>query len=136
MVTGSCFCGNIKISYSGEPVGQATCHCLDCRKISGSAYSTNVVVPEDGFKVTQGTPKTISKTGDSGNTITSHFCGDCGTTLFREGGAFAGARIVKAGVLDDYDALNKAKPAAELYAKHRANWVPETPGAQQNEAGF
>ncbi|OJD29179.1 glutathione-dependent formaldehyde-activating protein [Diplodia corticola] len=131
MTTGSCFCGNIKISYSGEPANQATCHCLDCRKISGSTYSTNLIVSEDGFKVTQGTTKTISKTGDSGNTITSHFCGDCGTTLYRETGLFAGSKIVKAGVLDDYDALNKAKPALELYTKHRVNWVPETAGAQQ-----
>ncbi|KAH7062560.1 Mss4-like protein [Macrophomina phaseolina] len=132
MATGSCFCGNIKISISGEPSLKATCHCLDCRKISGSTYSTNLVVPEDGFKLLQGTPKSISKTGDSGNTITSHFCGDCGTTLYRDGGIFPGSKIIKAGVLDDLDALNKAKPTTELYVKRRVEWVPEMPGAQQN----
>lgn len=132
MSTGSCFCGNIKISTSGEPALKATCHCLDCRKISGSTYSTNLVIPEDGFKLVQGTPKSISKTGDSGNTITSYFCGDCGTTLYRDGGLFPGKKIVKAGVLDDLDALNKAKPTTELYVKHRVDWVPETPGAQQS----
>lgn len=89
-------------------------------------------MPEDGFKITQGTPKSISKTGDSGNTITSYFCGDCGTTLFREGAIFPNMKILKVGVLDDYDALNKAKPTTELYVKHRVEWVPETPGAQQN----
>jgi hypothetical protein len=52
---------------------QILCHCLDCRKITGSAYSTNAIYPEDGFKVTKGTPKQHTVKGDSGNEITSHF---------------------------------------------------------------
>ena len=51
-----------------------------------------------------GSPKTISKTADSGKSITSEFCPDCGTTLFRWGDAFGGKdgmKIIKAGVLDD-----------------------------------
>jgi len=134
MPSGSCFCGNVKIEYTGEPQGKALCHCLDCRKISGSTYSTNVIIPEEGFKVIAGTPKTISKTADSGNTITSHFCGDCGSTLFRDGKSFPGAKVVKAGVLDDHEALNDAKPALELFHPTRVNWVPETQGADQVKA--
>lgn len=52
---------------------KALCHCADCRKISGSTYSTNAIFPSTQFKVTQGTPKQHSKTADSGNVITSHF---------------------------------------------------------------
>lgn len=92
MPTGSCFCGNVKYEYQGEPemkvssmhhqrysicplnILQALCHCYDCKKISGGNYSNNFIVNEDGFKVTQGTPKTISKKADGGNEITSHFC--------------------------------------------------------------
>ena len=54
---------------------KALCHCADCRKMSGSIYSANVIIPDDGFKITSGKPKTISKKADSGNTITSYFCG-------------------------------------------------------------
>lgn len=79
---GGCFCGNVRIKYSGEPQGKALCHCMDCRKITGSTYSTNLIIPGEGFEVTKGTPKTIAKKADSGNTITSHFCGDCGSTLW------------------------------------------------------
>lgn len=89
------------------------------------------MVSDDGFKLLQGTPKTISKTADSGKTITSYFCGDCGTTLYRDAGSFPGSKIIKAGVLDDLDALNKAKPGLELYSKRRVEWVPEAPGAKQ-----
>ena len=52
---------------------QALCHCRDCRKITGSTYSTNGIWPVDQFKLTQGTPKKHVKTADSGNTITSFF---------------------------------------------------------------
>ncbi|MCJ1477154.1 hypothetical protein MMC13_005825, partial [Lambiella insularis] len=109
----------------------AVCHCRDCQKISGSTYSTNTIVSEDGFKVTEGKLKSISKTADGGNTITSHFCGDCGSTLFRDGPTFPGMKVVKAGVLDDVDALEHAKPGAELFTTTRVSWVPEIAGAAQ-----
>lgn len=112
---------------------KALCHCLDCRKIGGSTYSTNIAVPEDGFEITSGTPKTYSKTADGGNTIISHFCGDCGSTMWRDGASFPGLKIIKVGVLDDIHALEEAKPAVELYTPSRVNWVPAIPGAEQKQ---
>jgi len=113
------------------PSPQALCHCLDCRKISGSTYSTNIIVPADGFSVTSGVPKTISKTADGGNPITSHFCGDCGSTMFRTGPSFPGLTLVKAGVMDDVGALDAAKPGVELYSGERVGWVSCVEGAEQ-----
>ena len=52
---------------------QVLCHCLDCRKITGSTYSSNGVYDNDKFKVTKGTPKQHKKTADSGNEIVSNF---------------------------------------------------------------
>ncbi|KAI1763386.1 Mss4-like protein [Hypoxylon sp. FL1150] len=112
---GGCFCGKIRISYEGEPVKKALCHCLDCRKITGSTYSTNIIVPGAGFKVLSGTPKTLTKKADSGKDITSHFCGDCGSTLYRDGPSFGDNKVIKVGVLDDPKALDEAKPDDELY---------------------
>jgi len=134
MPSGSCFCGATKIEYTGDIQAKALCHCLDCRKISGSTYSTNFIVPEDGFKVTSGKPKTITKTADSGNEITSHFCGDCGSTLFRDGASFPGSKIIKVGVMDDAEVLNDGKPMVELFAPERVNWVSEIGGAAQKDA--
>lgn len=91
-------------------------------KQSNSTYSTNIAVKEDGFKVTEGSPKSIAKTGDSGNTITSHFCGDCGSTLFRDGKSFEGLKIIKVGVMDDISAFDDAKPGVELFTEHRVSW--------------
>jgi hypothetical protein len=52
---------------------QILCHCTDCRKISGSTYSSNSLYSEDGFKVTKGTPKQHKTTADTGNEIISYF---------------------------------------------------------------
>lgn len=86
---GGCICGNVRYTVEGEPVmkvghpmpghwhrltpKQALCHCTDCRKITGSTYSTNAVYPGSAFKVTQGTPKEHGKKSDTGTTVVSHF---------------------------------------------------------------
>lgn len=92
------------------------------------------MVPVANFKILSGTPKEISKTADSGKSITSSFCGDCGTTLWRHGDAFGGIdgmRIIKAGILDDVNVINSIKPGAELFAPERIAWVPAVEGAGQ-----
>lgn len=78
-----------------------------------------------------GSPKVFTKTADSGKKINSYFCGDCGSTLYRDGENFDGNKIVKAGVLDDEDYLEAAKPGAELYAPLRPSWQAEVAGAKQ-----
>lgn len=99
--------------------------------MSGSAYSTNVVIPNEGFKVTSGTPKTWSKKADSGAEVTTSFCGDCGTNLWRETSTFGDNRVLKVGILDEQSALNDAKPLVELYAPQRASWLPAQADAAQ-----
>jgi len=78
-----------------------------------------------------GTPKTISKTADTGKKITSHFCPDCGTTLFRTGESFPEKHIIKAGVLDDANWLNQNVPKGELFVGKRLQWIPKIEGAAQ-----
>ncbi|KAI0442759.1 Mss4-like protein [Xylaria telfairii] len=134
MAEGGCFCGKVRYTVEGQPLGKALCHCYDCRKITGSTYSTNIIVGGPSFKLVSGTPKSIGKKGDSGNEIVSHFCGDCGSTLWRDGVSFGDSKVIKVGTLDDVDALDNALPAIELFAEHRVSWVSQIPGALQKTA--
>jgi len=131
MPSGGCFCDKIRISYNGEPETSILCHCLDCRKITGSTYSSNIVIDAANFKLEKGSPKTISKTADSGKIITSHFCGDCGTTLFRTGDTFPNKYIVKFGTMDDAQWPKNNVPTVELFAPTRVPWVSPIKGAAQ-----
>jgi hypothetical protein len=150
MPEGTCLCGNIRISYDGSPAGkvsllparmsrwalsnpmQVSCHCMDCKKITGSTFSTNLLIPNDYFKVLAGTPKQYTKTADSGNKITSFFCDNCGSTLFRKSDGMSDSFIVRAGPFD-LGVINDGKPDAELWVKNRSHWMPEIQGAVQNE---
>jgi hypothetical protein len=81
--------------------------------------------------VTKGTPKQFAKPADSGKTITSFFCGDCGSTLWRETETYGDAKIIKVGTMDGDSALEDAKPAVELFVVNRPSWLPAVVGAQQ-----
>lgn len=82
--------------------------------------------------MTKGTPKKFAKTADSGKTITSFFCGDCGSTLWRETETYGNTKIVKVGTMDSPDTLEDAKPAVELFVVNRPSWLPALGGAAQN----
>lgn len=127
-------CKNIAYEVQGESGGSILCHCLDCRKIGGSTYSSNLVFEGEGFKVTKGTPKEHKKTADSGKPITSFFCPDCGSTMWREGESFGTKKIIKAGTLDDTKLLDNFAAQAELYTSVRPKWVGAQEGAAQKEA--
>ncbi|GIJ85585.1 hypothetical protein Asppvi_004444 [Aspergillus pseudoviridinutans] len=132
MPSGSCLCKALQYEYSGEPVSKAVCHCLTCRKFS-SASSVNLLVPQDHFHLVKGTPKGYHQTHESGMHMTLHFCGNCGSLLYKTADRkeFEGGVIVLAGTLDDPRALDDAKPEAEFFVKHRASWWPALADAKQ-----
>jgi len=64
-------CGSIRIVYDGTLQFKALCHCSDCRKISGSAYSTNLLVPASALRLESGQPRMYTKETDEGNRFTN-----------------------------------------------------------------
>lgn len=66
-------------------------------------------------------------------TLTIHFCGNCGSTLYKEGDAeaFKGTAIVQAGSIDQGVTLDNVKVGGELFVSQRAPWVKPFDGASQ-----
>lgn len=75
-MNGSCACGQIRFSVAGTPRGASACHCSQCRKMSGFAWSS-AYVTEDDLTI-DGPVKWISLTGTAKRGI----CPDCGAFLF------------------------------------------------------
>lgn len=117
-------------NYAGEPAVKALCHCTDCQKHAGSAYSTNVVLKDDQFKATSGTPKSYDAVGDSGKVNKHFFCGNCGSSLWNKLDVMEGMTVVKAGGLDDGKA-NLKDIGVEFYVKDRVSFAKEVEGAKQ-----
>ncbi len=98
-LTGRCYCGEIHYEAEGEPVMQAECLCRECQYISGGGPNFFIIMPEDGFRFTKGTPKQFARS-DLETPRTRDFCGTCGTHLLTR---LPGRPllVVKVGTLDD-----------------------------------
>ena len=51
---GSCFCGDVKFTVSGEPEAMAYCHCDSCRNWSAGPVSAFTLWKPTTLKITQG----------------------------------------------------------------------------------
>ncbi|OQE13854.1 hypothetical protein PENSTE_c042G02196 [Penicillium steckii] len=134
MAVGGCFCGNIRIEYTGQILASALCHCRDCRKLTGCPFSYDFIVKSAELHVS-GSPKVVAKTADSGNAISNYFCPDCGTPLFGRKANFseepAETTVVRAGIFDDRGILNERKPELEIFTDSRLEWVCSIEKASQ-----
>ncbi len=121
-IKGSCLCGKLSFSSEEKPALTAICHCHDCKKQTGSAYSIVTAVAEDSLQIT-GEPKTFTTYGESGRQVHRKFCGDCGSPIASLADFAPGLFIIKAGVLDDASWL---APEFECYTDHRLPCTPQT----------
>jgi hypothetical protein len=118
-ITGGCLCGAIRYTLGTEPVMQAVCHCRNCQKQAGSAYSIIVGVPEAAISI-EGTPTDYADQGETGNAVLRQFCGTCGSPLFSRAASVPGMILIKAGTLDDPSGF---QPQVQVWAKSKQTWV-------------
>ncbi|PHH62684.1 hypothetical protein CDD81_6830 [Ophiocordyceps australis] len=131
---GSCACGKIALEFTGEPQVVALCHCLDCQKWTGSAFTPNLIIPRKALKLVKGTPKAWDATGASGKINKHLFCGDCGSGLWSELEVMPDSLCLKAGCLDGGAASMGGKIGVEFYTKDRVTYLAGIEGAKQVEA--
>ena len=54
IVTGGCLCGMVAYEVRMPLLRFVNCHCLRCRKASGSSHAANVVVTPEAFRWARG----------------------------------------------------------------------------------
>ena len=79
---GSCFCGAVGVSVTGEPAAMGYCHCESCRSWSAAPLNAFSLWKVDAVKVTRGADQigTYQKTPRS----LRKWCKSCGGHLFTE----------------------------------------------------
>ena len=92
---GSCFCGAVEFTVSGEPAGMGYCHCDSCRHWSAGPVNAFTLWSPEAVKITQGADNigTYNKTPQSSR----KWCKTCGGHLLTE--------HPEAGVTDVYAAV-------------------------------
>jgi hypothetical protein len=106
--TGSCLCGDVRIAAAGRPRRVGLCHCLDCRKFSGSLFFAGAIFAADA----------VSVEGETREFKGRYFCPRCGSSLF---GRYGDEIEVHIGSLD---ATDQFKPTYELWTIRREAWLP------------
>lgn len=123
-LTGGCRCGASCYEITAAPLATYTCHCTDCQRATGSAFSLAIVVPDSAFRLTKGTPRLIERTADSGRVGVQWLCKECGAWFsgapFYGWGSEEPVRVVRAGTLDDTSWLN---PTTHFWTRSKQSWV-------------
>ncbi|MFK8049720.1 MAG: GFA family protein [Halioglobus sp.] len=116
---GGCLCGKIRYTLSDDPAMVAACHCKNCQKQTGTAYSVLLGMAATSVSIDQGELKTYEDTGTSGMPVERKFCGDCGSPVLSKAKAIDGLLFIKGGTLDDTSGLTVG---AEIWCDSRADW--------------
>jgi hypothetical protein len=79
---GSCFCGAVQLTASGEPAGMGYCHCTSCRHWSAGPVNAFTLWPSQNVRVTQW----IDNIGTYHKTEQSYrkWCKTCGGHIMTE----------------------------------------------------
>lgn len=125
-ISGGCLCEAVRYTCAEES-GGGHCHCIDCRKTSGTGYCSHMIVPESAFSVT-GMLSFFDKPADSGNMVSRGFCPKCGSAVYSTNAGMPGLVFVRASSLDDPEDF---KPQMQVYTNRQASWShmdPSLPG--------
>ena len=130
-LTGKCLCGAISYVIDNRPAVTGVCHCKNCQRQAGSAFSTLAGVPVSELHIA-GTPKLYTDPDtNSGNTVKRFFCGDCGSPIYSAVQSSPDIVYLNTGTLDDNDTF---EPQFHVWCSTKQNWfdipdgVPAMPG--------
>jgi hypothetical protein len=110
---GGCACGQVRFRTRGAPDRVCLCHCLTCRKMSGSAFGAFAIFPADQVTV-EGEVAAWPSSGECERC----FCPRCGATLFTR----CDAREIEIG-LGIFDEPNVFTPTYEAWTIRREHWL-------------
>ena len=117
---GSCLCGAVRYTATGEARRFYHCHCSRCRKASGTGHASNLFL-QGTLSWDSGEEQVQTFKLPEAERFTNTFCKTCGGRLPRFIEA-AGMVFIPAGSLDQEPAIS---PQARIFVGSRANWSCE-----------
>jgi len=129
-LTGSCLCGALSYTVTGEPARFYHCHCSRCRKSSGTGHASNLFVDNGAITWTGDTDLIKNYKLPDAKFFTRTFCSNCGGPVPRE---IPDAKLafVPAGTLNEEPNIT---PQARLFQDSRTAWSchsDDVPGFEQ-----
>ena len=125
--TASCTCGALTALATSDPIRNSVCHCLDCKRRTGSAFAWNAHWPADQVEM-RGEPATFSRSSDEGFWVRHSACAACGVTVWYEIERRPGVISIPVGAFADPDF---PAPSIEVFGERRCAWLPELAARQE-----
>ena len=121
MLEGKCSCGAVNYQLASKPMFVHCCHCLDCQRLSGSAYLLNALIETDHIEV-EGELTDIHLPTPSGNGKVIKRCTACGDAIFSHY-LIRGTRVafLRVGTLLD---PAQCPPDVQIFTESKQSWVP------------
>ena len=124
---GSCLCGAVQYEIPDELLYAAYCHCSECRRFSGSAFSALGGIAMAQLQINTGEDKIkFFRKTEASNLA---FCEVCGSSLFTEK-PLKGLAHLRLGTLMDSPSLT---PQAHVLVGSKAPWFEITDNLPQFE---
>ena len=129
---GACICGAVRYTIDALPLVVAACHCTQCRRQSGAAYSVNLVVRASTMQIEGALASWEDRNTASGVPLAREFCGVCGSPIRSLPSASPKVIALKAGTLDDPFPF---APAIHIWTRSKLPWVKIPDGMPSLEQG-
>ena len=116
-LSGSCLCGGVRYTVSGEAQRFYHCHCSRCRKASGTGHATNLFVQGS---LTWNSGEELIRTFKlpEAERFANSFCEVCGSRMPRFIEKL-GMVFIPAGSLEDEPDI---RPQARIFLDSRTKW--------------
>jgi hypothetical protein len=116
MLTGGCFCGEVRYSVDVAMATDAcVCHCENCRRTTGAPMIAWFSVKPEAFRITAGAPVQFA----SSATGERQFCGRCGAQLTFQDSQIDEIDVTTASI-DDPAAV---PPRDQIWVDSRLDWM-------------
>lgn len=128
-ISGSCLCGAVTYQYAGPVKVFQYCHCSRCRKFTGSAHASNIIVDPTQFEWLSGEEFVGRFEFPDAKHFATSFCKKCGSSmpwLTKSGKAV----VIPAGTLNEDP---KVRPIHNIFMADMAPWYEEVGDLEQYE---
>lgn len=127
-LAGACLCGAVEYAIHGRVKSVVNCHCGLCKRITGAAFESIVVVSERSLKFVSGKDRLVAYALTEN--ADKHFCRVCGTPIFNTNKKVPGNCMIHVGSLNDPTLV---APTMNLHCESMLPWVRDIAGLQNYE---
>jgi hypothetical protein len=116
-LTGQCLCGKVRYEVTGKLGPVIHCHCVECRKASGTAFATNAPVRTGYLRFASGRDAITEYESTPGKFRA--FCATCGSPIYSRLESDPKTLRLRLGALDGDP---ERRPLLHIWVGEKAPW--------------